>query len=184
MTPIYASAPPGDGGLGLSTSQLSVPYSVGGASLLAFGTLGFKPLQARLDTLQLARLGLMLSAGVWLLHPVASLAMPHTSAALAILCTAAAGRAVSGTATFTASMVLVNVSAPPGQLGAVNGVGQAAAAFVRGVGPAAGGFAWALTLGSGLPGHQFIVYSAMSAFSLATIALYGSHLQLPSLNGR
>eukprot|EP00873_Tetraselmis_striata_P027647 jgi/Tetstr1/447911/TSEL_035219.t1 len=184
VTPIYASAPPGDGGLGFSTGQLAVPYSVGGASLLAFGTLGFKRLQARFDTLQLARLGLLLSAGVWLLLPAASLAMPHEGVAMAAVCTAAAGRAVAGTATFTSSMVLVNVAAPPGQLGAVNGMGQAAAAFVRGVGPAVGGFAWALTLGTHLPGHQFIVFSAMSAFSLATVAVYGPHLQLPGLDGR
>eukprot|EP00873_Tetraselmis_striata_P045985 jgi/Tetstr1/466249/TSEL_010805.t1 len=183
VTPIYASVPASDGGLGLSTSQLGIPLAVQGVSLLLYASFGFKRMQARLGVLRLARAGLYLSAAVWLLHPAASLLMPNLPGALGVLCVSQVGKAVAGVSTFTSSMVLVNVASPPRQLGRVNGVGQSVAAFVRGVGPAAGGFLWALTLGTGLRYHQFIVYSGIAVGSLATVAVYGSHLKIAGLDG-
>jgi hypothetical protein len=183
VTPIYASSPSGSGGLEMTTSQLSIPLSVFGVSLLLFAVFGFRRVERLLGVRPLARAGLFLSVVAWMLHPVASLAMPNETAAMAILCVAHVGKAVSQTSTFTSAMVLINVTAPNGQLGRVNGMGQSIASFVRGAGPAIGGYVWALTLGTGLPGHQFIVYSGLALTSLATVTLYGPHLRIPALDG-
>lgn len=47
---------------------------------------------------------------------------------------------------FTAIMVIVNNSAPPSELGAVNGLGQSLAAIARGIGPVLGGCLWTVSL--------------------------------------
>jgi hypothetical protein len=52
---------------------------------------------------------------------------------------------------FTAVNIIICNTAKPGQLGRVNGIGQASSSFVRGVGPALGGILWAWSTQSGLP---------------------------------
>ena len=52
---------------------------------------------------------------------------------------------------FTPVMILVSNSAKLGQLGFVNGLGQAFASFLRAVGPALGGSLWAWSIQSNLP---------------------------------
>lgn len=184
VTPIYASAPPEDGGLGLSSSQLSAPLFAHGVALLLFSVLCFRRAERALGVRRLEHLALLASSIFWMMMPAASLAMPSTAGAMLILCAAHIGKALCQSCTFTCAFVLINISAPPEQLGRVNGVGQSVASFVRTAGPTAGGFTWALTLGSGLPYHQFIVYSGIALTSLCAAAVYGSHLKIPALEGR
>ncbi len=47
---------------------------------------------------------------------------------------------------FTPAMLLVNLAAPPKDLGSVNGVGQTVSSLVRAMGPALGGVLWAFSL--------------------------------------
>ena len=82
-------------------------------------------------------------------------------------------RNVSATFAFTSSMVMLNVAAPREHIGAINGVGQTLASFVRGAGPALGGGLWSVSVGSGLSGSQFIVFAFISCVALAGNALYG-----------
>lgn len=63
---------------------------------------------------------------------------------------------------FLSAVVLVNKSAPAGQLGAVNGAGQMLASAVRGAAPAMCGMLWAASLGLRLPGHQFLPFAVVS----------------------
>jgi hypothetical protein len=64
-------------------------------------------------------------------------------------------------------VVLVNKSAPAGQLGAVNGAGQMLASAVRGAAPALCGVIWAASLGLRLPGHQFLPFAVVGSLFVA-----------------
>ena len=182
VVPIYASAPPADGGLGFSTTQLGLPLAVSGMAVLTFAALACKRVQRCFGIQRLARLGLYLSVPVWLVIPAASLVMPSTKGAMGILSLALTFKSVAGVSTFTSSMVMVNVASPPKQLGAVNGMGQSVAAFVRGVGPAIGGLLWSLSLGTGLPYHQFMVFAGLSVASIFASLIYMPNiLDIPNL---
>ena len=66
----------------------------------------------------------------------------------------------------------MNAGAPPGQLGVVNGVGQAVGALVRGAAPLLAGLEWALFLALGGRGHQFGAWACVAATALLGVALY------------
>lgn len=63
-------------------------------------------------------------------------------------------RGAAAVTVFTNAMMLVNAAAPPGQLGEVNGVGQAVGAFVRGFGPELIGLIWSWFIESGGSGAK------------------------------
>lgn len=62
-------------------------------------------------------------------------------------------RGAAAVTVFTNAMMLVNAAAPAGQLGEVNGVGQAVGAFVRGFGPELIGLIWSWFVESGWHGE-------------------------------
>ena len=139
-------------------------------------------MQKHFGVQRLARVGLYLSVPVWLGVPAASLFLPSRHAAMAALCVTLAMKSVAGASTFTASMVMVNTSSPPSQLGQVNGMGQSVAAFVRGAGPAIGGLLWSCSIGTGLPYHQFLVFGLLSLMSIGTTLVYSPRfLEIPAL---
>lgn len=183
VAPIYASSPPEDGGLGFTTSQLGIPLSISGISLLLYAAGGYKRMQRMLGVQRLARAGLLLAAPVWLGIPAASLCMPSTRGALVVMSISLVFKAVAGASTFTSSMVMVNVAAPPKQLGQVNGMGQSLAAFVRGAGPAIGGWLWSVSLATGLPYHQFLIFAGLSLASICMTYIYLPRvLHIPGLS--
>ena len=74
-------------------------------------------------------------------------------------------------------MIMVNRAAPAGQMGEVNGAGQALASLVRGAGPALAGLEWAAAVRSAAragaaDGAQYGPFAAVAAMSLLGIALY------------
>jgi hypothetical protein len=81
-------------------------------------------------------------------------------------------RNISGTFAFTSCMVIVNMVAPKRYIGAVNGVGQTLASFVRGAGPALGGGLWSLSVGSGVAGSQFFLFAFISGVAVGGHLLY------------
>lgn len=85
---------------------------------------------------------------------------------------AACLRCISASFAFTSSMVLLNITAPKDQIGAVNGAGQAVAAFVRGLAPAFGGMLWSLSVSSSNPQSQYVVFIVAVVFCFAAFVLY------------
>jgi hypothetical protein len=70
------------------------------------------------------------------------------------------------------TVVLVNKSAPAGQLGAVNGAGQMLASAVRGAAPALCGLIWAASLGLRMPGHQFLPFAVVGSLFVGIFFWY------------
>ena len=74
-------------------------------------------------------------------------------------------------------MIMVNRAAPAGQMGEVNGAGQALASLVRGAGPALAGLEWGAAVRSaeaagGADGAQYGPFAAVAAMSLLGCVLY------------
>ncbi len=77
--------------------------------------------------------------------------------------------------------VQINAAAPPGVAGAVNGAGQAVSALMRAFGPFLGGLAWSLSIHVGFPGHQFLVFAAVSLIAFLYQFTY-AWVDLPNLD--
>lgn len=78
---------------------------------------------------------------------------------------------------YVRSMIMVNRAAPAGQMGEVNGAGQALASLVRGAGPALAGLEWSAAvrsaaLAGAANGAQYAPFAAIAAMSLLGILLY------------
>jgi len=63
-------------------------------------------------------------------------------------------------------------------MAAVNGVGQTISSLVRALGPTMGGILWALSLSSGIPGHQIIVFAFVAAWCVSGVIFYRSRWRL------
>jgi hypothetical protein len=177
LLPLLAAAPPGSGGLGLTPQGLAAPLAFGGAAVFAFTLCAYPPLVARAGLRAATRGGFAFSALAALALPAATLAPAAARRArAAVLYAAVALRGGAAVTVFTSSMLMVNRACPPGQLGEVNGAGQALAALVRGLGPALAGVEWAAAVraaGRGAAGAQFAPFAGVAALCAAGVALYG-----------
>ena len=171
LLPLFAAAPVASGGLGLTPKGLSAPLAWNGMVVFLFTLLAYPPLVARWGLRFATRGGYWATAGATLAVPVASLAAPPVSTVL--LYAAVSARGAAAVTVFTSSMILVNRGAPLGQLGEVNGAGQALAALVRGVGPAIAGLEWGSSVRSSVAGAQFAAFVSVAATALLGVALYG-----------
>jgi MFS family permease len=83
-------------------------------------------------------------------------------------------KSLAGCFAFTGTMIVVNTSVDPQQLGAVNGVGQSLASLARGVGPALGGLLWGLTvhLQGHVHGAQLLPFACVAGTAVVALLLY------------
>ncbi|MEW5298426.1 MAG: hypothetical protein WDW36_001550 [Sanguina aurantia] len=173
VLPIFAAAPTSAGGLDLAVSELSWPLAFNGVILMGYSVLGFPPLQRRLGTQLLTRLGLVASTATCFIIPLIATCEPGSALAVAVLYTAMFLKAIGQSSAFTGSIIFVNAAPPKIQLGTVNGVGQTLASFVRGVGPAAAGILWSACISMRRPGQQFLPFVIVAVTALFTCWLYG-----------
>lgn len=118
LVPIFASAPPGEGGLGFPTSQLAPSLIFGGTVLTLWALWGFPALLQRWGNVRVCRFGLWGTPPFIILFPAASLFAGRLPKQLTMFL-AMGLRGISSTNAFTACIVLVNALAPPGTLGSV-----------------------------------------------------------------
>lgn len=64
------------------------------------------------------------------------------------------------------------MSAPPGEMGKVNGASLTMMNFARALGPAFAGLMWAATSGIPIPGDQFLPFLLVTAGAAATQLVY------------
>ena len=175
LLPLWASAPPSVGGLGLSPAALAAPLAVGGAALIAWSQLGYIHLQKAVGARRTAKLGLGWAAPLVALLPLPS-ALP-AAVAVPTLALLLAARSIVANNAFTSSMILVNTNAPPGRLGPVNGAGQTLASAARAVGPALGGVLWAGAAVTPLVG-QWLPFALVAALCVASTRVF-DHVSPP-----
>eukprot|EP00884_Botryococcus_braunii_P022703 jgi/Botrbrau1/9116/Bobra.0305s0020.1 len=177
LVPIYSASPLDTGGLDLTAAQLSAPLSTAGVFLMAWALVGYPRMQAYLGPTGMIKFGLLFTAPMSLAIPASSLFASQELAAKVALTVALCLKNVGQNNSFSSSSILVNLMAPPQQVGAINGASQTLASFVRAVGPALGGYVWAFSLSWGI-GHQFFPF-AMASFVavLGSLLYYG--LEIP-----
>ena len=168
LLPLFAAA---EEGLGMSPRSLSAPLAFGGAVVFAFTLFCYPPMVRRVGLRTSTRGGYLVTSLSTLIVPVAALATGGLRSA--ILYIAIAFRSVAAVTVFTSSMLMVNKSAPAGQLGEVNGMGQCLAALVRGLGPAIAGLEWGASVKSSTQGAHFLPFLSISLMALIGIVLYG-----------
>ncbi len=175
LVPLYASAQPRLGGLGLASNQLAIPIMASGPIMIAWSVWGFPPLQRILKgPLPTLRLAILLAAPLTMLIPLSSLTASNVGASLSILTASFCLIRPVAASVYTCSMLLINSSGPPSQLGTINGFAQAAASASKALGPFAGGLIWGATLHLPFPGHQFLVFGLTSCILLLVELVYGA----------
>ncbi|KAK9841642.1 hypothetical protein WJX74_009288 [Apatococcus lobatus] len=174
LVPLYASAAIDLGGLKLAPSNLAIPLTAAGPVMIAFSFWGFPPLERAMGTLRTMRWSLLAAAPLNLLVPMTSIVAGNTPAVLSWLAASFCCIRVVSTSVFTCSMVMVNNSGPRSQLGAINGAGQAVAAFVRALGPALGGVLWGASLHLPVPGHQYVVFALVTGAMVLLQIIYAA----------
>ena len=183
LIPIFASAPPEQGGLGFSPSKLSGPLAFGGVVLVVWLLAGYKWMSKRFGIIWTCKNGLWTTVPMALMFPLCSVSFLPSYLFMWI---SIAAKYVAGTNAFTSCIVLVNLVSPKESLGAVNGFGQTLASGVRALGPALGGIMWASSIrlfnsiDEDLWGHQFLPFSFVSIIALLTLLLY-QNLTVPQM---
>jgi hypothetical protein len=176
LVPLFASTPLEHDGLAMNSSQLGVPLSIGGVMLMFIATCVYPHVQRRVGSFTCTRLGLASMVGIALLYPCCALIAQQSSTATFVTFTVVTCvRNASGNFAFAGSMVMLNVVARQsahGQVGRVNGIGQALASLVRAIGPAMGGSLWSLSVATAVPGSPFIVFGFVSVSAIAGYCLY------------
>eukprot|EP01023_Acetabularia_acetabulum_P037144 TRINITY_DN3516_c0_g2_i1.p1 TRINITY_DN3516_c0_g2~~TRINITY_DN3516_c0_g2_i1.p1 ORF type:complete len:587 (-),score=47.04 TRINITY_DN3516_c0_g2_i1:1229-2863(-) len=171
--PIFASTPVQHGGLGIKASTLAKPLMISGVVLMINALFIIPKVTKNLGILKSAKLSLYVAAPLAMILPLSSLFVQSGVVfAIIVLSIGLIFRTICLSFTFTCSMVMVNGSSPPDQLGSVNGVGQTFGSFARGVGPFIGGMLWAISLHMPIPGHQFFVFIVTSGIMICTALLY------------
>lgn len=183
------------GGLKLSEVQLAGPLSFSGACLILVSLLAFPAAQKAWGTLAVTRVGLVTAVLVAFAIPSTSFAAaaaaaprhgPGNSAdsgvpqsdlgwlAWGLLYFAMLLKSLAGCFAFTGTMIVVNTSVEPEQLGEVNGVGQSLASLARGVGPAVGGLLWGITvhLQGRIAGAQLLPFACVAATAVTALVIY------------
>jgi MFS family permease len=123
-------------GLCLDVTKTSLTVAVGGAGVVAFSLFAYPPLQRRFGVAFCCKFGLFVGAIMCMVFATARYALPlGAGPLLAVLVVAQLLYGVGFSATSTASMIMVNLCAPPGQVGAVNGAANLLMSASRIVGP-------------------------------------------------
>jgi MFS family permease len=171
--PIFAATPRSHKGLSMDTAELGVPLSISGVALMLTAVFVYPRAQDRFGLRWCCQGGLVGIATTALLYPFAA-DISSTTASYIYFMAVCCLRSTVSTFAFTSAIVMLNVAAPKSHIGAINGMGQTLASFVRGIGPAIGGGLWSLSLGIHVPGSHFLVFATASAIAMLDHRLYGS----------
>lgn len=172
LTPLFAAASPAVGGAGLLANQLAVPLGFCGIVLMLYAVLGYPKCLERYGAAMSCRLGLLVTAPLILVTPVAYYVSSSVVAAQLVLCLILGIRIMAETNSFSSSLIMVNNAAPKHAIGKVNGSGQMLASLVRALGPALAGVLWGSSIQLNIPGHQFIPFAALSIVAAGTQFIY------------
>ena len=172
LTPVFASTPVAQGGLGLTEERLALPLAVGGATLIAYTLLLSPMVASSIGFGQAMQLGLALQVPFSLLTPVTALFTGHPALSYAFFIASFSAKSLCGVMCFSGSMLLVNKAAPKDQMGGVNGAGMTVAALGRAVGPMVGGWLWSASMSTAVPGFQFLPFGASGLLCAASLAYY------------
>jgi MFS family permease len=172
---LFASAPRTADvpGLALPVQLLTWAQAVSGVCIVAFSVLAYPPLQRAVGVARCATFGLAAGVPAALVPPLADLAVARggPAAAVGVLAAGAVVYGAAFAATSTSSQIMVNLCAPDGDIGAVNGAGNTLSAGARVVGPLAVGALWAIAATDKWP-DQWLPFGVLAGGFAVTLGLY------------
>jgi hypothetical protein len=158
------------GGLGWREKEVGLSLMISGVFLLFTQSVLYPKLEAKFGLLSLFRIARLLECPVLFLTGFISVFHENGYVVWSLTIFHHIFRIISAVCSFTPIMIMVNNSADAKTLGMVNGIAQAVASLVRGIGPLLGGLIWAFSLKSdlGYPFNYHFVFILMSALSFLT----------------
>lgn len=179
LAPIFASAKPAAGGLGMPEHQFAWPLTFGGLVLMLYSLLLYPKNQKRWGYRKCCKMGLLLSIPSSLILPFAHTFVQTPWATQACMFVGIAVRSIAKIMALSSSTIIINTVAPMKQIGSVNGASQTLNALARAIGPFIAGIVWGLCADSGVPGKQYIPFLGSIVGVVATDILY-MYIVLPS----
>ncbi len=179
LAPIFASAKPAAGGLGMPEHQFAWPLTFGGLVLMLYSLLLYPKNQKRWGYEKCCKMGLLLSIPSSLILPFAHTFVQIAWATQACMFVGIAVRSIAKIMALASSTIIINTVAPMKQIGSVNGASQTLNALARAIGPFIAGIVWGLCADSGIPGKQYIPFLGSIVGLVATDILY-MYIVLPS----
>ncbi|GAP93302.2 putative mfs transporter protein [Rosellinia necatrix] len=167
--PVYLSSPPADnaeatifafsGGLGLRSATIGLWLSAFGIGGILLQLLIYPRLQKRIGTRGVFRVALFLFPVTYLAAPYLSLLAGDHSARWVFLGIVVCAQIMARTMAIPSTVILLTEAAPTKTvLGTVHGAGNMLAGLARAVGPAVGGYVFALGVEEGVIGLVWWLY--------------------------
>ena len=179
LAPIFASAKPMEGGLGMTASAFAWPLAFGGLMLMLFSIFVYPEVQKKWGRVNCCKAGLLTSTCAALIFPTAHFFASYVWVAQAFMFAAVGIRSIAKIMSLSSSTIIVNTVAPIKQIGSVNGAGQTLNALARSIGPLVAGIAWGECAGSNIAGKQYLPFLGSVAALLTTLFLY-MRIQIPN----
>lgn len=173
--PVYLSSPPADnteatffafsGGLGLRSATIGIWLSVFGIGGILLQLFIYPRLQKRIGTRGVFRIALFLFPVTYMAAPYLSLLAGGHGARWVFLGFVVCAQIMARTMAIPSTVILLTEAAPARTvLGTVHGAGNMLASFARAVGPAVGGYVFALGVDEGVIGLVWWIYLVGVAF--------------------
>ncbi len=179
LAPIFASAKPAAGGLGMPEHEFAWPLTFGGLVLMLYSLLLYPKNQKQWGYRKCCKMGLLLSIPSSLILPFAHTFVQIPWATQACMFVGIAVRSIAKIMALSSSTIIINTVAPMKQIGSVNGASQTLNALARAIGPFIAGIVWGLCADSGISGKQYIPFLGSIVGVVATDILY-MYIVLPS----
>ncbi|KAI0408496.1 major facilitator superfamily domain-containing protein [Xylaria palmicola] len=167
--PVYLSSPPADnteatffafsGGLGLRSTTIGLWLSVFGIGGILLQLFIYPRLQKRIGTRGVFRIALFIFPVTYMAAPYLSLLAGDHGARWVFLGLVVCAQIMARTMAIPSTVILLTEAAPDKTvLGTVHGAGNMLASFARAVGPAVGGYVFAVGVGEGVIGLVWWLY--------------------------
>lgn len=181
--PVYLSSPPSDnteatlvkfkGGLGLRSTAIGLWLSVFGICGILLQLFIYPRLQARLGTRGLFRVALVIFPITYAAAPFLSLSTEENNMRWFFLGLVICSQIMARTIAIPSTVILLTQAAPHKKvLGTIHGGGNMVASLARAVGPALGGYMFAIGLENGVVGLVWWFYLMVIAICALTWSYY------------
>ena len=179
LTPIYASAQPSAGGLGMPAHQFAQPLTFGGLVLTVYSLFFYPRDQKRWGYMKCCKIGLWVSIPSLLILSFAHTFAQTPWAMQACLFVGIGLCTICKLMALASAAIIINTVAPVDQIGSVNGAAQTLQGLARSLGPFLAGIIWGSSADSGIPGKQYLPF-AVSIVGFVTTAVTYMYIVLPT----
>lgn len=178
LTPIYASAKPTAGGLGMPAHEFAWPLTFGGVVMMVYSLFFYPQAQKRWGYLKCCKIGLLLSVPSLLILPFAHTFVRTKWAMQGCLFVGIGLVTIFKLMALASAAIIINTVAPMEQIGSVNGAAQTLQGLARSVGPFLAGIIWGSCADSEVPGKQYLPFVG-SMVGFTTTAIVYMYIKLP-----